>query len=167
MLKSLFKPGKSYQLMNSKNKRANNFPSGTLLQDPTWQVFQQVHLNVNVGRKKNHNLWRMVFQACSFRCCVHRDTHTLIQTTTHTHTGWHKPDIHKRHQPCLKVPWHEHFTLGGYLTLMSSPSLPLSPQWLDILISVNQALGILPAFEKMKAQTLQFEIGRASCRERV
>ena len=33
---------------------------------------------------------------------------------------------------------------------MSFLSLPMVPQWLDVLMGVNQALGI---FEKMKAQT--------------
>ena len=36
-----------------------------------------------------------------------------------------------------------HFTLGGYLTLMSSLACLCSPQWLEILIGVNQTLGIL------------------------
>ena len=40
---------------------------------------------------------------------------------------------------------------------MSFPSLPLVPQWLEISIGVNQALGIFLAFEKIKAETLGFE----------
>ena len=40
---------------------------------------------------------------------------------------------------------------------ISSPSLPLVPQWLEMLIGVNQALGILLHLEKIKAETLGFE----------
>ena len=42
----------------------------------------------------------------------------------------------------LKVPWHENVTLRLFNINMSSPSLPLVPQWLEMSIGVNQALGI-------------------------
>ena len=51
--------------------------------------------------------------------------------------------IWKRYCLWLKLPSPEKFTFGGYLTLICSPSLPLVPQWLEMLIGVNQALGIL------------------------
>ncbi len=52
---------------------------------------------------------------------------------------------------CLKVPWHENVSLWGIFNInMSSPSLPMVPQWLEILIGVNQSCS---TFEKTKAQT--------------
>ena len=43
----------------------------------------------------------------------------------------------------LKVPWHDIFTLWGFLRLMSSPSLPVVPQKQKIGLGVKQAVGIL------------------------
>ena len=44
----------------------------------------------------------------------------------------------------LKVPWHDNFTLWGFFNInMCSPSLPMDPQWLEMVIGVNRALGIL------------------------
>ena len=35
---------------------------------------------------------------------------------------------------------------------MSSPNLPMVPQWLKLAFGVKQALGVLLAFEKKEAQ---------------
>ena len=48
---------------------------------------------------------------------------------------------------------------------MSSPSLPMVPQWLEIAIGLNQPLGILLRIEKMKAQMPRFEMF-PSCRHK-
>ena len=42
----------------------------------------------------------------------------------------------------LKVPWHENFTVFFNINMIS-PSLPMVPQWLEMVIGVNRALGIL------------------------
>ena len=69
------------------------------------------------------------------------------------HKVWVPPltdfDITLRHFFCntvfdnLKVPQHEHLALSFLIINMSSPSLPMVPQWLEIAMGINQALGIL------------------------
>ena len=47
----------------------------------------------------------------------------------------------------FKVPWHENLTLRFSNINMSSPSLPMVPQWLKLAFGVKRALGVLLAFE--------------------
>ena len=54
------------------------------------------------------------------------------------------------------MTWKLHFKKLFNIN-MSSPSLPLVPQWLEILIGVNQAQGILLRLWENKAQMLSFE----------
>ena len=42
---------------------------------------------------------------------------------------------------------------------MISPSLPIVPQWLKLVLCVKRALGILLAYEKMEAQAADLECG--------
>ena len=44
-----------------------------------------------------------------------------------------------------------HFTRFSNI-YMSSPSLPLVPQWLKLAFGVKRALGVLLAFEKTEAE---------------
>ena len=55
------------------------------------------------------------------------------------------------------MPWKFHPMTFSNIN-MSSPSLPMVPQWLEMALGVKQALGILLRLWKMNAQTRQFGI---------